>query len=81
MKVRVKLFAVAKEMVGRDELTVEVREGAKITDVRRAVETAFPALGSVTSHALWAIGATYADEQTPVNESAEIALIPPVSGG
>jgi molybdopterin converting factor small subunit len=81
MKVRVKLFAVAKEMVGRDELTVEVREGSKITDVRRAVETVFPALRSVTSHALWAIGAAYADEQTPVNESSEIALIPPVSGG
>ena len=37
MKVRVKLFAVAKELAGCDELTVELPAGATIGDLRSAI--------------------------------------------
>jgi len=32
-------------------------------------------------HALWAVGAQYANDDTALNENSEVALIPPVSGG
>ena len=42
MKVRVKLFAVAKELAGCDELTVELPAGATISDLRSAIVSRRP---------------------------------------
>jgi molybdopterin converting factor subunit 1 len=81
MKVRVKLFAVAKELAGSDEIVVEVPAAATLGDVCRAVEEKFSALRRVLPHAMWAVDAAYADDASLVNERSEIALIPPVSGG
>jgi molybdopterin converting factor subunit 1 len=81
MKVRVKLFAVAKELAGRDELAIDLPSGATVRDLRNAIVAASPALARIVPHALWAVGAAYASDDTPLNEQSEIALIPPVSGG
>jgi molybdopterin converting factor subunit 1 len=81
MKVRVKLFAVAKERAGSDALTVEVTDDATVADVRQALIAAVPALAMVVSHALWAVDAEYAPDTAPVTERSAVALIPPVSGG
>ena len=81
MKVRVKLFAVAKELVGRDELEIDLPSDATVRHLREAVVAASPALARIVPHALWAVGAAYAGDDTPLNEQSEIALIPPVSGG
>jgi molybdopterin converting factor subunit 1 len=81
MIVRVKLFAVAKERAGRDELSIDLPNGATVADLRQAVATASPALAAILPHALWAVDTTYANDKTALNEQSEIALIPPVSGG
>ncbi|HMC11661.1 MAG TPA: MoaD/ThiS family protein [Pirellulaceae bacterium] len=81
MKVRVKLFAVAKELAGCDELSVELPDVATIRDLRGAIVTVAPALARIMPHALWAVGAEYANDDTALNEKSEVALIPPVSGG
>jgi len=49
--------------------------------VRRAVEAAVPALSRLLPHAQWAVDAEYADDNVPVHERSEVAIIPPVSGG
>ena len=81
MKVRIKLFAAAKELAGRDTLEIEVPPGATIADARAAVTTTVPALEQIVSHSVWAIGAEYVHDSTPITEQSDIALIPPVSGG
>lgn len=81
MKVRVKLFAAAKDLAGSDEITVELGSPATIAEVRGAVLAAQPTLASVLAHSLWAVDTQYALENTPVTEQSEVALIPPVSGG
>jgi sulfur-carrier protein len=81
MKVRVKLFAVAKELAGCDELSIELPADATVGNLRAAVVEASPTLARIVSHALWAVGATYASDDTRLNEQSEVALIPPVSGG
>jgi molybdopterin converting factor subunit 1 len=81
MKIRVKLFAVAKELAGCEAISVELPTPAMIDDVRRAVAAAHPALERILSHAMWAVDAEYADDSTVVNEQSDVALIPPVSGG
>jgi molybdopterin converting factor subunit 1 len=81
MKVRLKLFAVAKELAGRDELAIDLPAGATVGDLREAIMTASPPLARIVPHSLWAVGAAYANDDTPLNEQSEVALIPPVSGG
>ena len=81
MKIRVKLFAVAMELAGRDELTIDLPDGATVRDLQDAVMAASPALSRIIPHALWAVNAEYANGSTHLNEQSEIALIPPVSGG
>jgi molybdopterin converting factor subunit 1 len=81
MKVRVKLFAVAKELAGCDELSVELPAGATIRDLRSAVVVASPALARIVPYALWAVGAEYAADDALLSQQSEVALIPPVSGG
>ena len=81
MTLRVKLFAVAKERAGREELTIDLPSGATVADLRRALATTCPALATILPHALWAVDTTYANDQTILTEQSEIALIPPVSGG
>jgi molybdopterin converting factor small subunit len=81
MKVRVRLFAVAKELAGAEEVLVDVPAMANIGDVREAIEEMLPALRRVLRHAMWAVDAAYANESAPVNQRSDVVLIPPVSGG
>jgi molybdopterin converting factor subunit 1 len=81
MMVRVRLFAAAREKAGKSEVTLEVREGATLADVERALLSDAPALESLLPHARWAVDAEFATNWALVTERSEIALIPPVSGG
>jgi molybdopterin converting factor subunit 1 len=81
MKIRVRLFAVAKELAGSESITVDFPTAATLGDVRQAVERQFPALRPVLRHSVWAVDAAYANDQTSVNERSDVAVIPPVSGG
>ena len=81
MKVYVKLFAAAKDVVGSDAITIQVADGATIAEVREALVMATPGLANIVAHALWAVDTEYAAETTPITTKSEIALIPPVSGG
>ena len=81
MKVRVKLFAVAKELAGSDALEIDLADGAIIAELRAAVVEAVPDLVKIVPHSLWAVGSEYVREDTKLNETSDVAMIPPVSGG
>ncbi|HEY4312454.1 MAG TPA: MoaD/ThiS family protein [Pirellulales bacterium] len=81
MTVRVKLFAVARELTGRDVLEITVPAGATVGGLRAALVVAAPELEKVARHVMFAIGTEYADDAQPLVEGVEVACIPPVSGG
>lgn len=82
MMVRVKLFAVARQRAGRDEVQVDLLAGpATVGDLRAALRERFPALAAVLPHVQVAVNNDYASERTVIPPEAEVALIPPVSGG
>jgi len=81
MIVEIKMFAGARQLADCDPCRVEVPESATIADLRRALTEAVPALAGLAAHVRFAIDAEYAEETTIIEEGAEIALIPPVSGG
>ncbi|MFO0788125.1 MAG: MoaD/ThiS family protein [Pirellulales bacterium] len=81
MNVRVKLFAVARELAGVNELSLDVPPGATVAQLQEQVIALVPALGRIVPLSLWAVGTEYVDSHTVLAENADIALIPPVSGG
>jgi MoaE-MoaD fusion protein len=74
--VRVRLFAVLRERAGRDELELELPEGARVRD---ALERVGDVAGGL--RVVMAVNREYADPDAPLAQGDELALIPPVSGG
>ena len=81
MIVRVHLFALAREKVGVPIAEVVVENGASIADLRCAMAEQYPQLSSILPSVRIAVNAEYATELQVLDSTAEIALIPPVSGG
>lgn len=81
MTVRVKLFAIVRDLVKADEISVELPQGATLADLRVKLLEAHPTLESVLSHVMIAVDSQYAAQDQTLSEHSEVALIPPVSGG
>ena len=81
MKVTVKLFAAAKQRAGTDAVEVELPHSATVANLRTALAEQHPNLASLLPHARLAINSDYASDQAVIPAAAEIAIIPPVSGG
>jgi molybdopterin synthase catalytic subunit/molybdopterin synthase sulfur carrier subunit len=79
--VSVRLFAVAREIVGADSVDVHVAPGATAREVFQALVKSAPELERVVALSILAIDGEPASDNTRIPSSAEVALIPPVSGG
>jgi len=81
MTVPIKLFAIARQRLGRDQVEVTLNDSATAGDLRRTLSEQFPVLADVLPHIRIAINSSYAADSTIIPIGAEVALIPPVSGG
>lgn len=73
------LFAGLSEACGQPSLSVQVDEGATVADLIRAAERLSVGLKEQTFRV--ALNSRYVGEDVVLPASAEIAFIPPVSGG
>ncbi|MDR3635498.1 MAG: MoaD/ThiS family protein [Isosphaeraceae bacterium] len=81
MSIRVRLFAVARERAGAGEVLLALGEGATVADLRAGLAERFPALCPLMPNVMIAVDAEYASDDLVIPPGAEVALIPPVSGG
>lgn len=81
MDIRVRLFARARDLAGTDAVTVRLPAGATVGDLRRLLATERPALAGLLERSAVAVNDEFADDTLTVPTGAEIALLPPVSGG
>jgi molybdopterin synthase catalytic subunit len=81
MRVRIRLFAIQRELAGTREHTLELADGATVGDAWDGLVAAFPALAPGRASVRFARNGAYADAATPLSEGDEVAMIPPVSGG
>ncbi len=81
MNIRIKLFAIARQRLGRDEVEVALSGSATVADLRRALAEQYPPIADVLPHIRIAVNSSYAGDSTVIPAAAELALIPPVSGG
>ncbi len=81
LRIRVRLFAMQREIAGTRELRLEVPPGSTVDDAWSAVVEVVPALAPGRAFLRFAVNGSYADPDTPLGDGDEIACIPPVSGG
>ena len=81
MKVNVRLFARAKDLAGTSLITIEMAPGATVGDLRRRLADETPALAGILSQSALAVNDDFAEDGLTLPVGAEIALLPPVSGG
>jgi molybdopterin synthase catalytic subunit len=81
VRVRVRLFAMQREIAGTRQLELELRDGATIEDAWSALVERFPRLGPGRAAVRFARNGAYTDPDTTVGDGDELAMIPPVSGG
>jgi MoaE-MoaD fusion protein len=82
MTVRVRLFAVLRQRMGRESIDVELDEGATVADALAELARE-PELTDVLARVpvRMAVNRDYADPETVLSPDDELALVPPVSGG
>jgi molybdenum cofactor cytidylyltransferase len=81
VQVTVRLFAVARQCAGRPEIILDLAEPATVGALKRAIATSYPELAPLVPSLMIAVATEYADDDTVIPPGAEVAAIPPVSGG
>ena len=81
LRVRVRLFAIQRELAGAKEIPLDLPPGATIEDAWTAVVARHPVLAPGRPSLRFARNGDYADAEEPLADGDEVAFIPPVSGG
>jgi molybdopterin converting factor small subunit len=81
MNVRVQFYAQLRELVGFQELDLEVPEGATVRELLEKIYTQKPALRAHDNSILVGAGLEFVDRNYKLTSGEEIAIMPPVQGG
>jgi MoaE-MoaD fusion protein len=79
--VRVRLFAIQRELAGTREVPLELADGADVEAAWAALVVRHPVLAPGRGSLRFARNGDYADPTTALSDGDEVAMIPPVSGG
>jgi molybdopterin converting factor subunit 1 len=80
MTLKILTFGIARDIIGGSTFNVEMPDNATVADLKQQLLNAYPRFGNLSS-LLIAVNEEYGDDETPLHERDDIALIPPVSGG
>jgi molybdopterin converting factor subunit 1 len=81
VRVRIRLFAMQRELAGTRELSVDLPQGADVAAAWDALVAIHPGLAPGASSVRFARNGAYADATSRLVDGDEVAMIPPVSGG
>jgi MoaE-MoaD fusion protein len=81
MQIRVRLFAIQRELAGAREVPIELGDSATVEDAWAVIASRFPVLAPGRPSLRFARNGDYADAATVLQDGDEVAFIPPVSGG
>ncbi|MEO8436865.1 MAG: MoaD family protein [Chloroflexota bacterium] len=79
--VRVRLFAIQRELAGTREVAIELADGGDVEAAWAALVERHPVLAPGRASVRFARNGDYAEPTTPLADGDEVAMIPPVSGG
>jgi len=75
------MFAAARDLAGTDRLMVELVPPVVAADVLEAIAVGVPELRPLLRACRLAVNREFVANEAAIDSVAEIALIPPVSGG
>lgn len=81
MRVRVRLFATYREIVGSRDLLWTLEEGSTVEAFLKSFLLTYPRLAGLRDTMMFAVNQAFAVPQAVLHEGDEVALLPPVSGG
>ena len=81
MQICVKLFAAARDLAGSDSIEIDLPAAATVADLREALMERLPPARELLARSMFAINHDYAANHEHLQPNAEVACIPPVSGG
>lgn len=81
LAVRIRLFAIQRELAGTRELPLELPDGSDVEAAWTALVARYPVLAPGRPSMRFARNGDYADPTTKLADGDEVAMIPPVSGG
>ena len=73
------LFARARDLIGADR--IEVADAPTVGALRRRLMQDFPRMAGLVAKSAFAIDDEFVEDKAPIPSNAEVALLPPVSGG
>ncbi|WDI40961.1 MoaD/ThiS family protein [Bremerella sp. P1] len=81
MRIRVKLFALTQDLAGCEEVSLDLEEPVTVGAIRKNLGESISALEPVLPSCAFAVNNEYAGNAVEVQETDEVACLPPVSGG
>ena len=81
MRIRVRLFAIQRELAGTREVALDLPDDATVAGAWDALVGQHPVLAPGRDSVRFARNGAYADPTTTLADGDELAVIPPVSGG
>ena len=81
MNVRVQFYAQLRELIGVNELDVEIPQGVTVRELLEKIYAQKPALRAHDKSILIGAALEFVDRNYKVNPDEEIAIMPPVQGG
>lgn len=80
-KVKVKLFAAFREIIGQSELDWPLGPDGTAGELLDSLVADYPGLAGGAQSALVMVNRRYATRQTALRTGDEVAFLPPVGGG
>ena len=81
MTITVKLFASYRELLGEDEIQMEMQDGSSVGDALALLKRIYPALAEQGYSPLTACNLEHVPKRHLLQDGDELAIFPPVSGG
>jgi len=81
MKIRLLAFASAGDALGATEMELELAEGSRVADLRVRLDREHPKIVPLWPRLAVAVDGRIVSPEETLWEGAEVALLPPVSGG
>jgi molybdopterin converting factor subunit 1 len=78
---RVLFFARARDLAGAATITIEMPPGSTVGDLRRRLATDHPRLARLLPDCAIAVDEEFVGDDRGLSPDAEVAVLPPVSGG
>ena len=81
MRVRVRMFAALREVMGSEELNLELPPGATVGDLWNRLASEDERLTPFSASVSFALNHDFVPRETELSAGDEVAFLPPVSGG